>query len=77
VQAFDMTPTEGTVTLVGMPGKDERLTLPTMPAVTSGKRLCGSAVGPSQILRDLHRFVRLTETGQLQLGSMVSRRIRP
>jgi S-(hydroxymethyl)glutathione dehydrogenase/alcohol dehydrogenase len=44
-------------------------------AVFSGKRLVGSPVGGAQILRDFPRFLRLAETGQLDLGSLVSRRI--
>jgi S-(hydroxymethyl)glutathione dehydrogenase / alcohol dehydrogenase len=75
VQAFDMARVEGTVTLVGMPPAGSTITLPAIAAVFSGKRLVGSAVGGSQVLRDIPRFVRLAETGQLQLQSMVSRRI--
>ena len=41
----------------------------------SGKRLAGSKVGGAQILRDFPRYVRLAESGRLDLGSMVSRRI--
>jgi S-(hydroxymethyl)glutathione dehydrogenase/alcohol dehydrogenase len=74
-QAFDMARAEGTVTLVGMPPVGERLTLDAIRAVFSGKRLQGSVVGGSQILRDFPRFIRLAESGRLDLGSMVSRRI--
>jgi S-(hydroxymethyl)glutathione dehydrogenase/alcohol dehydrogenase len=75
VQAFDMARVEGVVTLVGMPAKTDTITLPALSAVFSGKRLSGSAVGGSQILRDFPRFIRLAETGKLDLGSMVSHRI--
>lgn len=75
VQAFSMTIAEGTVTLVGMPAADAVITLPALPAVFSGKRLAGSVVGGAQILRDFPRFIRLAESGRLDLGSMVSRRI--
>jgi S-(hydroxymethyl)glutathione dehydrogenase/alcohol dehydrogenase len=75
VQAYDMTRMEGTVTLVGMPPVGSTVTLPAISAVFSGKRMVGSAVGGSQILRDFPRFIRLAETGQLDLGSMVSHRI--
>jgi S-(hydroxymethyl)glutathione dehydrogenase/alcohol dehydrogenase len=75
-QAFDMARAEGTVTLVGMPPVDAKLTLPAIAAVFSGKRLAGSVVGGSQILRDFPRFIRLAETGQLDLGSMISHRIK-
>ncbi|MFJ2115979.1 MULTISPECIES: Zn-dependent alcohol dehydrogenase [unclassified Streptomyces] len=75
-QAFDMARVEGTVTLVGMPpAADAVLSLSAMMAVFSGRRLQGSVMGGSQILRDYPRYIRLAETGQLDLGSMVSRRI--
>ena len=75
VQAYEMARVEGTVTLVGMPAVGQTVTLPAMSAVFSGKRLVGSPVGGAQILRDFPRFIRLAETGQLDLGSLVSRRI--
>jgi S-(hydroxymethyl)glutathione dehydrogenase / alcohol dehydrogenase len=75
VQAFDMARAAGTVTVVGMPAKDDVITLPALRAVFSGKRLAGSKVGGAQILRDFPRFVRLAEAGRLDLRSMVSRRI--
>jgi S-(hydroxymethyl)glutathione dehydrogenase/alcohol dehydrogenase len=75
VQAFDMTRAAGVVTLVGMPPKDSTLTLPAVSAVFSGKRLAGSVVGGAQILRDFPRFVRLAESGRLDLDSLVSERI--
>jgi S-(hydroxymethyl)glutathione dehydrogenase/alcohol dehydrogenase len=74
-QAFDMTRTSGTVTLVGMPAVTDQLSLPAIKAVFSGKRLRGSVVGGSQILRDFPRFIKLAETGQLDLTSMVSNKI--
>jgi S-(hydroxymethyl)glutathione dehydrogenase/alcohol dehydrogenase len=75
VQAFDMARVEGAVTLVGMPAKGATVTLPAIPAVFSGKRLAGSAVGGSQILRDMPRFIRMAEAGQIRLESMISNRI--
>ncbi|RAY12660.1 alcohol dehydrogenase [Actinomadura craniellae] len=75
-QAFDMARVQGTVTLVGMPAVGETLTLPAIQAVFSGKRLAGSVVGGAQVLRDFPRFIRLAEAGRLDLGSMVSKRIK-
>lgn len=75
VQAFNMARVEGTVTLVGMPAKDATVTLPAIPAVFSGKRLAGSSVGGSQILRDMPRFIRMAEAGQIRLETMISNRI--
>ncbi len=76
VQAFDMARTAGTVTFVGMPPKGSELTLPAVSAIFSGKRIAGSVAGGAQILRDLPRFVRLAESGRLDLGSLVSERIK-
>lgn len=74
-QAYEATRMEGTVVLVGMPPLGTRLTLPAMSAVFSGKKLVGSAVGGAQILRDFPRYIRLAESGKLDLGSLVSKRI--
>lgn len=74
-QAIELTRVEGTVTFVGMPDVDDTITLSAMDAVFSGKRISGSVTGGSQILRDIPRFIRLAETGRLDLGAMVSRRI--
>ena len=75
VQAFDMARAGGVVTLVGMPAKDALITLPAVSAIFSGKRLAGSVLGGAQILRDFPRFIRLAESGRLDLASLVSRRI--
>jgi len=76
VQAYEMARAEGTVTLVGMPGVGQTVTLPATSAVFSGKRLVGSAVGGAQVLRDFPRFIRLAEVGRLDLGSLVSRHVK-
>ncbi|WP_106398773.1 Zn-dependent alcohol dehydrogenase [Actinocorallia populi] len=75
VQAFEMARGHGTVTLVGMPPVGSVLAIPAIQAVFSGKRLAGSALGGAQILRDFPRFIRLAESGRLDLGSMVSQRV--
>jgi S-(hydroxymethyl)glutathione dehydrogenase / alcohol dehydrogenase len=75
VQAFSLTRTAGTVTLVGMPANTDQLTLPAIQAVFSGKRLQGAVIGGSQILRDFPRYIGLAESGKLDLGSMVSQHI--
>jgi len=76
VQAFDMARAAGTVVLVGMPDKDAVLSLPALRSIFSGKRLVGSVVGDADILRDFPRFIQLAEVGKLDLGSLVSRRIK-
>jgi S-(hydroxymethyl)glutathione dehydrogenase/alcohol dehydrogenase len=75
VQAFNMTRAAGSVVFVGMPPAGSTFSLPAMAAVFSGKRIQGSVVGGSQILRDFPLFIRFAESGRLDLGSMVSKRI--
>ncbi len=75
VQAHEMARVAGTVTLVGMPATGDTFTLPALSAVFSGKRIAGSVVGGSQILRDFPRYIQLAESGKLDLGSLVSQRI--
>jgi len=75
VQAYEMARTAGTVTLVGMPTLTDTLTIPAIKAVFTSKRLVGASVGGAQILRDFPRFITLAESGQLDLGLMVSQRI--
>ena len=75
VQAFELARKQGVVTFVGMPAVGDTFTLPAIPAVFTGKRFAGSVVGGAQILRDFPRFIRLAETGRLDLGSMVSTRL--
>jgi S-(hydroxymethyl)glutathione dehydrogenase/alcohol dehydrogenase len=76
LQAYDMARQAGTVTLVGMPPIDATVTFPAFGTVFSGKRLAGSVMGDAQIRRDFPRFIRLAEAGKLDLGSLVSRRIK-
>lgn len=75
IQAHDMARPAGTVVLVGMPSKDAVLSFPALKAVFSGKKLMGSVVGGAQILRDFPRFIRLAESGRLDLGALVTDRI--
>jgi S-(hydroxymethyl)glutathione dehydrogenase/alcohol dehydrogenase len=73
--AFEMARTAGSVTLLGMPAVTDKLTLPAIQAVFSGKRLSGASTGGAQVLRDFPRFIGLAEAGRLDLSSMVSQRI--
>ncbi len=75
VQAVNLARQAGKVVIVGMPARDTEIVLPAVPTVFSGKQIMGSVVGGAQILRDFPRFVRLVESGRLDLGSMVSHTI--
>lgn len=65
----------GVVTLVGMPPVDSSLTFNGLELFLDAKEIRVSNLGSAQILRDFPRLVALAETGRLDLGSMVTRRI--
>src|SRR5947208_1886707 len=75
LQAWNMARRGGTVTVVGMPRMDAMVTFPAFELFSAEKRLLGCIYGSAQVKRDFHRFIALTETGRLDLGSMVSRRV--
>jgi S-(hydroxymethyl)glutathione dehydrogenase/alcohol dehydrogenase len=76
VQAFHTARKGGSVVIVGMPKTTATVTLPAFPMFASEKKILGSMYGSAQVRRDFPRFVRLAETGRLDLGAMVSRRIK-
>jgi S-(hydroxymethyl)glutathione dehydrogenase/alcohol dehydrogenase len=75
VQAFSMARPGGTAVIVGMPRMDATVTFPAWELFGAEKRLLGCVYGSAQVKRDFHRFIGLAETGRLDLGAMVSRRI--
>jgi S-(hydroxymethyl)glutathione dehydrogenase/alcohol dehydrogenase len=70
--AIAMTRRGGDVVVVGAVPMDAQLQIPAFEFLTSEKRLTGSAFGSSDIRRDFPRFVRLVETGQLDLAGLIS-----
>ena len=75
IQAFSMARPGGTAVIVGMPRMDATVTFPAWQLFGGEKRLLGCVYGSAQVKRDFHRFIALAETGRLDLGAMVSRRI--
>ena len=75
LQAFSMARPGGTAVIVGMPRMDATVTFPAWQLFGGEKRLLGCVYGSAQVKRDFHRFIGLAETGRLDLGAMVSRRI--
>ena len=65
----------GTVTVVGMPSMDAVVEFSGFALFADAKRLLGCVYGSSQVRRDFPRLVQFVETGRLDLGAMVSRRI--
>jgi S-(hydroxymethyl)glutathione dehydrogenase/alcohol dehydrogenase len=76
VQAFATARRGGTAVVVGMPRMDSMVTLPGFGLFYEEKRLLGCVYGSAQVRRDFPRFIGLVETGRLDLGAMVSRRIK-
>ena len=54
---------------------DAMVTFPAFQLFYEEKKLLGCVYGTSQVQRDFQRFVDLIETGRLDVGAMVSRRI--
>jgi S-(hydroxymethyl)glutathione dehydrogenase/alcohol dehydrogenase len=76
VQAFSSARRGGTAVVVGMPRMDSTVTFPGFSMFYEEKRLLGCVYGSAQVRRDFPRFISLVEHGRLDLGSMVSRRIK-
>jgi S-(hydroxymethyl)glutathione dehydrogenase/alcohol dehydrogenase len=76
VQAYSTARRGGTAVVVGMPRMDSEVTLPGFGLFYEEKRLLGCVYGSAQVRRDFPRFISLVETGRLDLGAMVSRRIK-
>jgi S-(hydroxymethyl)glutathione dehydrogenase/alcohol dehydrogenase len=74
-QAYAMARRGGTAVVVGMAAYDATVTLSAMELFYGSKALLGCMYGGAQVRRDFPRLVRLVETGRLDIGSMVSRRI--
>jgi S-(hydroxymethyl)glutathione dehydrogenase/alcohol dehydrogenase len=75
LQAYATARRGGTVTIVGAARMDSMVTFSAFQLFYEEKKLLGCIYGSAQVRRDFPRFIALTETGRLDLGSMVSRRI--
>jgi S-(hydroxymethyl)glutathione dehydrogenase/alcohol dehydrogenase len=76
VEAWNMTRPGGTTVVVGMPRMEDTVTLSQFQLFYEEKNLKGCVYGSAQVRRDFGRFVNLIETGRLDVGAMVSRRIK-
>jgi S-(hydroxymethyl)glutathione dehydrogenase / alcohol dehydrogenase len=74
-QAYAMARRGGTAVVVGMSAFDATVTLSAMELFYGSKTLLGCMYGGAQVRRDFPRLVGLVETGRLDIGAMVSRRI--
>jgi S-(hydroxymethyl)glutathione dehydrogenase/alcohol dehydrogenase len=76
LQAFNCARAGGTAVVVGVPRLDSMVSVPSFPLVLQEKRLLGCVYGSAQVRRDFPRLISLVEQDKLDLGSMVSRRIK-
>jgi S-(hydroxymethyl)glutathione dehydrogenase/alcohol dehydrogenase len=76
LQAYNTARRGGTVVIVGMPRMDAQVTFPAMQLFYDEKVTLGCLYGSAQVRRDFPRLIGLVETGRLDIGSMVSRRIK-
>ena len=76
LQAYAMARRGGTVIVVGMPRVESQVTLPGFPLFYDEKKILGCMYGSAQVRRDFPRLIDLVETGRLDIGAMVSRRIK-
>jgi S-(hydroxymethyl)glutathione dehydrogenase/alcohol dehydrogenase len=74
-QAYDMVRRHGVVVAVGVPSTDATLTISIVDLLMGEKQIRGCIYGSSQVALDMPRLIGYAETGQLDLGTMVSRTI--
>jgi S-(hydroxymethyl)glutathione dehydrogenase/alcohol dehydrogenase len=75
-QAFEMTRPGGACVVVGVPRFDQNIELSSMALILQEKRVLGTVYGSAQVHRDFPRLIGLVEQGKLDLGDMVSRRMK-
>jgi S-(hydroxymethyl)glutathione dehydrogenase / alcohol dehydrogenase len=73
LQALEMTRRGGTTVLVGVAGRGPGLALPTLRMVMEDRTVKGSYYGSARVTRDYPRFIELIESGQVDLGGMVTK----
>lgn len=76
LQAYNTARRGGTVVIVGMARVEHTVTFPAFPLFYEEKRILGCMYGSAQVRRDFPRLIGLVETGRLDIGAMVSRRIK-
>jgi S-(hydroxymethyl)glutathione dehydrogenase / alcohol dehydrogenase len=72
-EAWNATRSAGHTVLASMPWKlDDMVSLPSVPLAIFGKTLHSSQWGHINILRDLPRYIRLIESGEVRVEPLVS-----
>jgi len=73
-QAYRLTANAGKTILVGVPKHDEDITIHSLP-LHFGKVLTGCEGGSTDPTVDIPRYIRLYETGRLQLDRLITHRL--
>ncbi len=74
-QAFMVTRPGGAMVAVGVPRSDAMISIPSFPLILQEKRILGCVYGSAQVRRHFGQLIELIETGRLDVGGMVSRRL--
>ncbi len=72
-EAYRVTGDRGTTVLVGVPLKDSQAAFHTLP-LHFDKRIVGSYGGDSRPDLDIPRYLRLCQSGKLELGTLIGKR---
>jgi S-(hydroxymethyl)glutathione dehydrogenase / alcohol dehydrogenase len=72
-QAYQMVRRRGIVVAVGVPSFDVQASFPAWDMILNERQVRGCIYGSSQVASEFPRLVRFVESGQLDLGAMVSR----
>lgn len=72
-QAYQMTRRRGVTVAVGVPRMESQYSFQAFDLILNEKQVRGCIYGSSQVASEFQRLVTFVETGQLDLGAMVSR----
>jgi S-(hydroxymethyl)glutathione dehydrogenase/alcohol dehydrogenase len=75
MQAYRALRRDGTMTLVGAQPPDATLPWSAYDQMVNGKKVIGTPLGSANARRDLPRLIAFVENGQLDIESLISRRI--
>jgi S-(hydroxymethyl)glutathione dehydrogenase/alcohol dehydrogenase len=75
-QAYDMTRPGGVCCWVGVPNMMDEVSVPAAMIVFESKSIVGTLYGSANVRTDFVKLIELAKKGDLELGKMVSRRIK-
>ncbi len=76
LQAYELARRGGTAVVIGMARNEDSVTFPASNLFRQAKRILGCYYGSASVRRDFPRLLGLIEAGRLDVGSLVSRRIK-